>query len=87
MGIVTKERFDRGWRYQRGGARLTTKAPFRVSAMSVVRKMCWDEAGEFDDAQPMWVVQDENSVQLGAFIHADDAMAFAEATYELEKEI
>lgn len=81
MGIVTKERFDRGWRNRRGGARLLDR-----EVMSVVREMCWDETGEFDDAQPMWVVRDERYAVLGAFIHAEDAMDFAEATYELEKE-
>lgn len=86
MGIVTKERFDRGWRNRIGGARLSVKEPFSVEAMTVVREMCWDDAGEFDDAQPMWVVKNERLAILGTFIHADDAMAFAEATYELEKE-
>lgn len=71
MLTLTRERLAAGWRYRNAG--------YYLNHFDVVRKIDWDDP----DAMPIWHVRRAEKLMHTAE-RLDDAMNFAEATYELE---
>ena len=71
MLTLTRSRSGKGWTYRIAG--------YRLHHFDVIRKINWDDP----DAMPIWHVF-RNDKEMHTTEHLEDAMNFAEATYELE---
>lgn len=66
----------KGWRRRMGGY------IHHASGVQVVREVCWD----VPTSEPKWVVRDHTSMNAGMFERLAEAMAYVEATHQLQDE-